>query len=115
MDEAVARARRLRAEAVRAWARLLSGWLRMHVVEPVRRAHQRRRDLDVLMTLDERTLADIGVQRSQIKALVYSGAPLPRPAPQPAIGASPSVTRLPTAEPVPGAIARGPEDLSRAA
>jgi hypothetical protein len=55
------------------------------------------------------------VQRSQIKALVYSGAPLPRPAPQPAIGASPSVTRLPTAEPVPGAIARGPEDLSRAA
>jgi len=115
IDRAMVRARRERAAAYRAWAGLVAGWLRARVVEPLRRTRQRRVDLDVLLSLDDRTLADIGLQRGQIKAMVHSGVPLRRPAPQPAIGPALATTGLAAADPAPAAVAREAEDFSKAA
>ena len=115
IDRAMVRARHERAAALRWWAGLLSGWLRTRVVEPLRRARQRRVDLDVLLTLDDRTLADIGLQRGQIKAMVHSGVPVRRSIPQPAIGPAPATSGLAAADPAPAAVAREADDFSKAA
>ncbi|HTV87466.1 MAG TPA: DUF1127 domain-containing protein [Stellaceae bacterium] len=40
---------------------------------------QRRRAYEELMALDDRSLADIGIHRSQIPALVEGAAPASRP------------------------------------
>lgn len=115
LDRALARARWERAEAVRAWVGRLSGWLRTRVVEPLRRTRQRRVELDTLLSLDDRTLADIGLHRDQIRAMVHGGVPLRPPAPQPAISPAPAMTRQPGADAVPAPVARAADDLAKAA
>jgi uncharacterized protein YjiS (DUF1127 family) len=83
VDEAIMRARRLRAEAladatgdaVRAMA---SGVARL--LGRIRQARRRRAETHALMMLDDRLLADIGLKRSDVTAAVYGDVPL-RPAP----------------------------------
>lgn len=67
-----ARARRARAD----WLQdVLSGataglvrHVRDHLIEPAKRARRRRADLKALLGLDERTLDDIGLRRSELHA-----------------------------------------------
>lgn len=79
VDEAIARAHRLRAEAFAEHAsraaRALAGWLR-RLIGAVPRTRRRRADTHALMRLDDRLLADIGLRRSDIKAAVYGDVPL---------------------------------------
>lgn len=115
IDRALARARRERAEALRAWAGRLSGWLRRRVVEPARRARQRRLELDALLSLNDRTLADIGLHRHEIKAMVQSGVPLRRPAPQPASSPPPGPTSQPAVDPARATATQDAGKLAKAA
>jgi uncharacterized protein YjiS (DUF1127 family) len=50
--------------------------LNAKVIEPWRRARRRRRDLCKLRGLDDRLLADIGVQRSDVEAVLYGQMPV---------------------------------------
>jgi len=68
-----ARARQARAQwlhqALSAMVAGLARHLRDHWIEPARRARQRRRDLKLLLGLDDHTLADIGLRRSDLDAV----------------------------------------------
>lgn len=79
VDEAIAQARRLRAEAFAEHAsraaRALSGWVRW-LIGAAPRMRRRRADTHALMRLDDRLLADIGLRRSDIKAAIYGDVPL---------------------------------------
>lgn len=72
-------AQRIEARARRAQAQWLYGVLsgataglvrhvRDHWIEPVRRARRRRAELKVLLGLNDRTLDDIGLRRSDLRA-----------------------------------------------
>lgn len=65
-------ARRARAEwlhqMVSGAAASLARLVRDHWIEPAKRARRRRADLKALLSLDERTLADIGLRRSDLHA-----------------------------------------------
>jgi uncharacterized protein YjiS (DUF1127 family) len=50
--------------------------LNAKVIEPWRRARRRRRDLCKLRSLDDRLLADIGVRRSDVEAVLYGQMPV---------------------------------------
>jgi uncharacterized protein YjiS (DUF1127 family) len=79
VDEAIARARRLRAEAFAEHAsragRAVAGWLGW-LIGAARPMRRRRADTRALMRLDDRLLADIGLRRSDIKAAIYGDVPL---------------------------------------
>ncbi len=50
--------------------------LNAKVIEPWRQARRRRRDLCKLRSLDDRLLADIGVRRSDVEAVLYGQMPV---------------------------------------
>jgi uncharacterized protein YjiS (DUF1127 family) len=83
VDEAIMRARRLRAEALAEHTghavRALAGWA-ARLLGRIRQARRRRAETHALMMLDDRLLADIGLKRSDVTAAVYGDVPL-RPAP----------------------------------
>lgn len=114
IEQAVARARRLRAEAFAEHAgrtaRALAGWA-ARAIGAVARMRQRRADTRALMTLDDRLLADIGLSRTDIKAAVYNGAPLRAAQRDEGHGPAP-IHRLATRQPAPSAPER---HLDRAA
>jgi uncharacterized protein YjiS (DUF1127 family) len=114
VDEAIARARRLRAEALaehtgRA-AGALAGWA-ARLLGRIRQARRRRADTHALMMLDDRLLADLGLKRSDVTAAAYGDVPLRATRPEPA-QAPAELHQLPARQPRPGT----PEsDLGRAA
>lgn len=67
-----ARARRARAEWLQGALSGAAAGLVRHVrdqwIEPAKRARRRRADLKVLLGLNERTLDDIGLRRSELRA-----------------------------------------------
>ena len=104
VDEAIARAHRLRAEAFAEHAgraaRALRSWLR-RLIGSAFRTRRHRADTDGLMRLDDRLLADIGLRRSDIKAAVYGDAPLRAARPEEAERLARN-RALPAAQPEPG-------------
>jgi len=106
-------AERLRAAILADGARRLFGPLVRHLAEhgvaPVRRWYRRRRDLRLLRRLDDRTLADIGLERADLEA-VRLGRVQFRPASRPRTGSGRIVPLK--REPRP---ASGAGDLDRAA
>jgi uncharacterized protein YjiS (DUF1127 family) len=114
VDEAILRARRLRAEALAEHishaARLLAGWV-AGLLGRIRHARRRRADTVALMTLDNRLLDDIGLKRSDVTAAAYGDVPLRAARPEP-VRRPAEVHPLPAREPQPGARAK---DLGRAA
>jgi uncharacterized protein YjiS (DUF1127 family) len=50
--------------------------LNAKLIGPWRRAHRRRSDLRGLRSLDDRLLADIGVRRSDVEAVLYGQMPI---------------------------------------
>jgi uncharacterized protein YjiS (DUF1127 family) len=87
MDEAIARARRLRAEALAEHtsrtARALAGSV-ARLLGRMREARRRRADTRALMMLDDRLLADLGLKRSDVTAAAYGDVPLRATRPEPA-------------------------------
>ena len=86
MDEAIARAPRLRAEGLAGHisraARLLAGSV-ARLLRGIRHARRRRADAHALMMLDDRLLADLGLKRSDVTAAVYGDVPLRAARPEP--------------------------------
>lgn len=79
VEATIARARRLRAEAMAGRLRLVAqvaGRFAMRLVEGLFGTRRQRADTRALMALDDRMLADIGLSRDDIKAAIYGGAPL---------------------------------------
>jgi uncharacterized protein YjiS (DUF1127 family) len=78
-------------------ARLLDGVARL-IRGCVRRLAERRRrraGLHAWMTMDPRLLADIGVRRSDVHAVVYAGVPIERLRARPARGSDGEVAGQP--------------------
>jgi hypothetical protein len=114
VQEIEARARRARAEWLHGALSGLVRHVRDHWVEPARRARRRRADLKVLLGLNERTLDDIGLRRSELRAASDGLIPFEQAVRQKSdahmerVG---TVVRMPT-KPLPAAEAR---DLDTAA
>jgi uncharacterized protein YjiS (DUF1127 family) len=73
-------ARQMRAREIARLARAGWAWVKTYLVEPIASALRAERAYRELMALDDRTLADIGINRREIPALVArSIAPHARP------------------------------------
>jgi uncharacterized protein YjiS (DUF1127 family) len=114
VDEAILRARRLRVEALAEHtshgARALAGWV-TRLLGRIRQARRRRADTRLLMMLDDRLLADVGLKRSDVTAAVYGDVPLRAARPEP-VRRSAEIHSLPAREPQPDA---HKQDVGRAA
>jgi len=64
------RAREIRAREFARLARAGWGWVKAYLVEPIASAIRAERAYRELMALDDRTLADIGISRSEISGIV---------------------------------------------
>ena len=74
-------ARQIRARELARLVRAAWAWVKTYLVEPVASALRAERAYRELMALDDRTLADIGIARSEISSIVArSIAPRSRPA-----------------------------------
>ena len=62
------RGRQLRSDAVFSAARAMQGYISEHVVRPLRRWREEQARYTALMALDDLTLKDIGISRSDIRA-----------------------------------------------
>jgi uncharacterized protein YjiS (DUF1127 family) len=86
--------------AARQWwtpARLLDGVARLirGCVRLLAERRRRRAGLHAWMTMDPRLLADIGVRRSDVHAVLYAGVPIERLRARPARGSDDEVTGQP--------------------
>jgi uncharacterized protein YjiS (DUF1127 family) len=72
---AVARGRVLHAVAMRRVLREAAGWvawlIRTVVLAPLRHAFRQRSDTHLLLSMNDRMLADIGLMRADVQALAY--------------------------------------------
>ena len=73
-------ARQIRARELARLVRAAWAWVKTYLVEPIASALRAERAYRELMALDDRTLADIGIARSEISGIVArSIAPHSRP------------------------------------
>ena len=85
-------ARELRAREFSRLARAAWTWVQTYLVEPIASALKAERAYRELMALDDRTLADIGIARSEIPGIIArSIAPRPGPGRTVAVKAAASV------------------------